>query len=608
MVSYMSIPQLKVTIDSVEMDNKFQNVNVIRRECGFDTATLLISNYESKQWTANISSGDSIDIEVKDASDASWTKIFSGIIKTALPGIAMETGALLKLKCYGAGYGFVETVCGEEYGTQSTHFGLDTIAEILTDATYGVVPKWVEKILGGATDTGYSYDTSNVETITGTIKYVYFPFKPNNKVLDDLCDLVTAVKAGSAGPHWRVGVDDKLRVKLISATQTGWTKYYGDSQANATLEQGKDFVNYAFQELDEEANYILYEGALRKPATEILTENNSGDWSVDGNYDVTEPAASDEGTIVKVGSYSLKLSTGDGAGPGSINAWYPYTKGAAWDMEKWGGQYTIPTLSFFVRKTSNIGAEGVKIHTDNLNYLTYYWTLGTADKWYLLNLPIGPYYKQHTTDDNVTASPNGTVDWSDIDYITFYAMNSDGNVASIYIDDLRFSGTVIRGAKNSTKITNNKLKLKVITDDVGKDDSGKAYDDSGTIAQLAYMELLRAQTTPLVATFQIPMLKDLLPGQYLHVHAEKQSGGSFRVDKDMRVTKLEHRISNQGQGFRTAIYITDDLLNSHPRKRFDDLNKVLKSMRPEWQDRQATNIKAREIDITQDVLEKDYPS
>lgn len=613
-MKYMKLPLSKVTIAGVEIPLESPVIDVTRRENGFDIGTLTISNDQSKNWTAKISKGDAITIEVKDryGSD-SYTKFLSGIIDVAIPGMSP---LFLKIKCLGSGYGFGKTVCGQEYGTQSTNPSLDTIKEILTDATNGVVPKWVNKILGGATNSGYSYDTTNVEVITGSIKYVYFPFKPNHKVLGDLCDLVTALKAGTAGPHWIVDTDDKLRVKLISATQAGWTKYYGDSQANATVEQDKDFVNYEFQELDVEANYILYHGRLRKPATEIWTEgdgliNGSLLWDCDGNYDTSPPLLGDAGTCI-VGSASLGCQTGDGSGPGSINAWYPSAKNAAWDITKWGGKFNIPSCSFYVQYPSGgLTGGGLKFYTSAGNY--YYYQFGNSAaqtaKWYHYTFPLGPYAEEYsaTLSDDMIAVAFGAPDWSDINWLEFGLSNTTPwNAVVYFIDGLYFNGYIIRVAKNSTSIAGStKLRMKVVTDDVGKDDSGKAADDSGSIAQFAYKELLRCQSTPLVGMFQIPMVKDLLPGQLLHVHAEKKADGTFRIDKDMRVTKLQHKIT--AQNAVTNCWVTDDVLNSHPRAAFNDTNLVLSMARPEFQDRQATSIKTREIDISQAVLEKDYP-
>jgi hypothetical protein len=101
-------------------------------------------------------------------------------------------------------------------------------------------------------------------------------------------------------------------------------------------------------------------------------------------------------------------------------------------------------------------------------------------------------------------------------------------------------------------------------------------------------------------------LLNLLPGQQLHVKAKKKVDGTFSIDKHFRVYRLTQAFS--ADGFISRCEVTDDLLNSHPRMPYNDVNKVLQSIRPEFQDRQATSIKTGVMDIYVPRLEKDYPS
>jgi hypothetical protein len=149
----------------------------------------------------------------------------------------------------------------------------------------------------------------------------------------------------------------------------------------------------------------------------------------------------------------------------------------------------------------------------------------------------------------------------------------------------------------------------VITDNVGKDDT--FIDDTGMIAQLAYGELLRAQKTSLVGTFTTPMIKDLLPGEFLHLHARKRLNGTFAIDSSstsgpFRVPLLTQNIVKGG--FTTTIHVTNDVTNSRSRNAFTDMNTVMANMRPEFQNRQATNIKAGTVDVNVPILETDYPT
>ena len=72
----------------------------------------------------------------------------------------------------------------------------------------------------------------------------------------------------------------------------------------------------------------------------------------------------------------------------------------------------------------------------------------------------------------------------------------------------------------------------------------------------------------------------------------------------MRATKITHVI--KGDDYTTILSLTDDITNGRARIRYEDLNKVYASQRPEWQDRAASNIKAGSVDWRITRLTKDY--
>jgi len=612
MVKYMPIPQLVTTIthSAVAYTPEVTKAEVKRIENGFDTATVYIADTKSLNYGVRVGAGDAITLQVKDASDAAYTTIFNGIIRVCLPSLDSKS-QLLVLKCDGAGFGLAECLVGQEFGVDSRNPTYDTIGEIVGagDAGVGILHAWVNHYLG---DTGaasnYVY-TSDLEAMTGDIKYICFPYKPANRCIDDLCDLVTAIRQGVAyhpdhiGPHWIVDTDSMLRMKLVNGTQAGWTQYYGDSAVAATLAQGVDFLTIECQDLDPEANCVLYYGNWRRPSNgDSWTESSVANWACLATNTVSVDAAN-----YKVGSKSVK-AINDDAIDYTLSAWYPTGKAAAWDFS-WCTEFSTPSINFWARRSA--GATNFYMYLQSLTGAVLdgsYWTdltasLAAANTWYHFKFPVGPYY-------NVAESPtfawtvDGTPTWAGIDDVLFSCEVAQN--VYINVDGLHFGGApILRVAKNSTSITAKKLRTKIIVDDVGKDDSLLATDDTGLMAQLAYSELLRLQTTPKVGTVTTPMIKDLLPGQWLHVHALTKADGSFAVDKDMRTTELHHTISEQG--FLTTIQVTDDLTNTHTRARYNDINKVQAAFRPEFQDRQAASIKAGEVDIRVLKLEHDYP-
>ena len=58
------------------------------------------------------------------------------------------------------------------------------------------------------------------------------------------------------------------------------------------------------------------------------------------------------------------------------------------------------------------------------------------------------------------------------------------------------------------------------------------------------------------------MIPDLLPGEYVHVHAGKTASGTFNIDEDYRVIDMVHTIDMNG--FLTTVTATNDVKNSFP--------------------------------------------
>ena len=629
MVLYKSIPNLRITTNYsgtsyVHTNQQFMYGQIIRVENGFDTATLLMTDRHgwsgSYNWLSKVAADEDIKIQVKDESESTWITMLDGIVRIVNLNFS-DAGEVLHMKCDGAGYGFEETVCGEEYGAESDNASLDTLKEIITDASHGIVPKWVNSILGSANASGHGYDMTGgaandlIEAIAGTINYLYYPYKPNHKCLNDLLELVQAIKGANAGPHWIVDTDDELMVTTIgshhaAAVTNGWTTYYGGSAAASTLVQGTDFKAFKFESMAKEANYILQISAFRRPANgDIWTENNSGDWGTETDMTVADENGAG---LYKINSFSIRGRLPNALDLGGF--YYPSTADLNFDITKIGTERSVPQIRFYIQRDSDIdmGASPpfIELGTGAAANNDYYWKyltdeIPSANTWYHVALPIGPYYnsdEETETEWRVNNNP----DWADIDYVNFWAV-ATGNNADLYVDGLNFEGRLVRAAYEAGIGAANKLRVKVITDKIPKDDTLKAADDSGTIAQLAYAELLRSQTTPIMGYVITPLIPDLLPGQLMHIHAKQKRDGTFNIDKDMRVTKIIHHLTtDENEGCNTQIFLTDDVKNANCRLPYEDLNKALSAIRPEFQDLQATSIKANLIDITQGVLSKSY--
>lgn len=603
---FLQSPNIKVTLGTTAYTNeKAVNIKVKRLECGFDTATLELSDYLSSLYPLNVTVGTAVQIDVKDQSESAYptNPLFKGVVRFLYMPFSKE-GETLTLKCDGSGYGFGDTACGQEYGLVSRFTtSVDTITEILTDASHGIITKWVNKQMESATASGFAYTTS-IAALADIIPYIYFPYKPCNKAIDDLCDLLTAIRtyAGNKGPHWIVTTDDVFRLKALNADTADWHKYYDSATAtdDTKLYQGKHFTEYSFEKIGPEANYIIYYGAWRRPSNgDAWTENNAANWGV------TDCTAANDSDVAdhRVNDYAILITPNH-----AVNPWaavYPSTMNWNYDFTSFR-EYNVPTLNFWIKRAATADMD-VRLCTNGVGSFDYTLqpgSLAAAGKWYHISLPIGEFYK--TAGSDIWTDSGAS--WADIDYVAF--LGSAAINQPIHIDGLHFGdAAVCRVAYNSTNITANKLKIKVITDNTGKDDtllSGTlGTTDTGLMARMAYAELLRCQTTSLVGWVKTPMIKDLLPGQLLQIYAKKTPTTYTINGTEMRVTKIEHELSMAG-GLST-ITLTDDVSNSHPRPVYQDWNKILmSSARPEFQDRQSSSMKAGDIDIRVARLAEDY--
>jgi hypothetical protein len=621
MVSYYAIPNLKVTVDGTDyINDQTLSVSLTGIENGFDVATVAFSDAKTVN-RSNITSDAAIEVYTKDASSGSWgNPVLNGVIRYVTEKVDMQ-GEQLIAKIDGSGFGFAETLCAQEYGSQSSLPTMDTLKEIVTD----LVSNWVNTMFNGVPNSGYNYNIASVDDITGTIRYLYFPYKPASRSLTDICNLSQAIKGLNAGPHWIITPDSKLLVTTVgshstAAANAGWTTYYGGSQANATLTQGIDFLPpFSFENQNTQANYILYHSNWLWPGSGDLCENtpiaNWHSWAT--NFDLAYV-----GSGAKVGTNYISATWNAPTVLGTFSYGYPASP-LHLDLTKAGGKYNIPTFGFWCARNSTftVGTNDplvISFHSPFIGYDQFFEIGVYLDKlltdtaWHYISFPIGTYW--YLPDANPVYSPiagTASADWSDILYVTFECNFRPQNSVFL-LDGVHFAGWVLRGASNSTKILNapptgdGRVKMRIINDQFGKDDTLSAIDDSGTVAQLAYSELLRAQTNPIIGTLETPYLPGLLAGQLVHVHARPDSSNVFQIDRDFRVTQYTHSLS--AKNWSTNLTATSDLINSQTRTAYESMNETFKAIRPEYQDKATTGIKMRDIDITQLILGHDYPS
>ena len=618
------IPQNLVTVNHGGADYTLNIINcfVRRKENGFDTATLVLDDTHA-QYSDVIANDDFVTVKVKDGRDSSWTTLFYGPIRSVDPVLDMD-GSLIKVECDGAGFGLGTMLCGDEYGTDSANSGLDTIKTIIEDNNNGIVDAWTNSVLGDTAKTSGITYTTQIETVAGTIGYIYFPYKPCTKAINDVCDIVQAIKGTNAGVHWICDTSNRVLLATVgnhgTPASTYWRTYWNTTAAASTLTEGKHFGKFRFNIMAKEANYVLYHGSIVKPLREDWTEGNAASWGA------TDCTVGNDAADYKMGAASIQITMDNGAGAGAL-AYYPSTLDLGLNIDAMGGEYSFPIFHAWSQLDAAYHAADADANfayafiTDatHITVVTELFLVGGAGReshpnpleYYEHSFPIGSNWEKRQSDLPawLTFLPKGGnwADWTDINAIGVHSQFEaavDGS--DIWIDGMYISGTVQRAARQAAAYTaSDPCKMKLITDSVAKDDTMNAADDSGLVGRLLYAEYLRSSSEPTVGSFTTDqMFPKILPGQLIPLKAKKKASGLYSIDKNFRALRVMQNIV--GDSYSTTVEVTDDVKNSNPRPVPNQYNALLTAVRPETQDRQASSIKLRDIDITQPILEKSY--
>lgn len=603
-------PKYKVTITHAAVDTTYEkrvfgNIQVKRPESGVSTAILLANNYKSQLYDSAITKFDVVKIYAQRENAGSYTQIFGGTVRQLTPGLADK--ATLKIHCKGYGQALFDTHCNSDYGSESSH-PAHNLPWLIWKT---LLSDYVNKSLGSADNTGYALIDVDVENLGATIAYINNPYRRCGDVVNLVAQIVTAQNAGAASPHWFVDLLKHLRVKNVgSNTQSpAWPQWYKTNALGSTFEEGVDFHRFQLIDRAEEfANKVLLVTDFRRPSYDYWTEDSGGQalWGNEALLSLTDSNAQ-----FVVGSHSLRLETNAAV---AGYAYYPAGAAANWDVSRWGSERTIPKLSFYYFKDANITEAATWVmmsNNDTARKTDYYhctfcnWHADPDNEWVHVSIPIGPYWA--TDDENrryrwvrFGVPP---LDWSDIDTVEFMTSLAGGD-GLLYIDDLHFSGKIIREAKNSTSITANKEVQKLLISRTAMDDSCIATDDSGAAGRLAYAELLRRQKLPQTLMFTTKLRETMLPGVQLHGHAGKTRSGTFEFNSDCRALLVQHDLSDVGCA--TTVTASSDLTNSFPLSGVDQYALLTEYLLVN--NREATDIRAgAEVDLLIPILSKDYP-
>lgn len=585
--TYFVKPVVKTTFDSTSYENdKLLSADIPKQENAAGLiATLLLNDVDL---VPSVVTADTVvKVEIKeDGGSYPANPLFSGVVQTPRV-ISTPEGEKLELSCLDNGLGIGRMTVAEEYGTQSRNSTIYTIDDIIDD----IISNQINKIFGGSAS-GYTY-TTDLETIADEIPYILWGYKPGLFCLQDLMDVITAFHAGTtAGPSFITTTDNVLHMKTVGADSTDWHTYYGNSTSTATLTYGVDYLRRDFALTGRGPNYIIQYGGWRRPSNGDAWTETDCDTLWTAQTVATQLSEDTTNHIVDEKSLKALVTAIGGANAGCRIE--PPT--GAWDFSIFT-DFNTPTMNFYIRRhgainnlyvavqnySGGVVADGVKLLDSDI---------ASDDKWYHFSFPIGSYYNTGEKFTDFKWYGSGALDWSAINRIVFY-WNAPQD-SYLNIDGFHFGGAdLCRVAYNSNATI---FYQNIIIDDQAYDDSLVASDDSGIMAKLTLANLLREQKVSTSGTLTTPLIADVLPGQFFKINTA-----------DYRATKMVHHLKPDSGVFNTEFTFTNDLYNGRVKPRYDTQEAQLQQVRPEWQDRQAANMKtAGKVDIRVARLVKSY--
>jgi hypothetical protein len=611
------MPRFKIVVTHDSEDTTYENTasttKVKKRENNYDTLEITLTDpFHALYGSGDIAKFDEIKAYLMDvATEEAWTQIFGGTIRQTNPSLDATNGATLTLNCKGYAAALEETHCNWDYGIESSHPTYPKPWNILTNVIYNFVNK---SFTGDST--GHALDNDYISDYCDTnIKYLNNPYRANIEVIDTVCQLTSAIGAGTtAGGHYIVDNNKKFLFAKIGDHTAGvdspeayWPDWWNTNQAGSTLTQGVDFETFNILDKSEEyANNVVLVTDFRRPSHDYWTNSqgiSDGVWTA---QDCNLTAATSTPTQV-VGDACLKISPTSGMTETPGYAYFRFHPTYALDVTKIGSIKTIPRLNFYSYKPAGLSetTTSVRLYTTSPTSAYYECVFSTISQddnvWAHKSIPIGPYWKSTDVQEkNEFVWTSNSGDWTSIAGLAFKV----DALSYLAIDDLHFTGKVVRSAKHSPSITAYKEYQKVLIARNAMDDSCVAEDDTGFAARIAHAELLRRLSQPVTILFTTHTdMKTAMAGQKIHVQAGKQAGGTYALNSDMRILELEHSWSTSG--YAATVTATTDLTNS-----FAINNPDAYAM---WQENmfvnssEAKNIRAgSEVDLLIDPLIYDY--
>ena len=606
-------PEEEIIIDGATISPDILSTQVTRRENGIDDATLTAFDEEGKSYLGSLNLGVPVVISYKYADgDNIWHSVFKGTIEELAPNMS-KAGEVVSATAYGLGYPLKCSVIATEIGSDSDNPTVDTVGK---GVAY-VIANYVNKLFG---DTILDFEGNHIESgytlqpyytsVIGpdSISYVKFKYQDCFTAMQDLMKLAGSARYNAdpvdwTGLHWIVSsieIEGLPKYPWIFFAPVGnhdfgfLETYWPSHPITDPIEVKSDFINSSFVVEPFEFNFVAVSGRYVYPNKEYFTENHASEWHIENEYGVCV----DESNITKVGDYSVKMISNY-----IQNFWFdiPWT-----DFYKIGTPEQIPRLDFWVYNTVGTRVD-VKLWNDSNNYFIASLTdQCETNKWVHFSLEVGPYLEEN---NNIWTTYGNPV-WTQIENIGFYLSGVAPLI--IYVDGLQLVGSVIACAYDSTHVRENGVRILTIKDSLASlntlDNTDPNYD-SCSLAQTALGELLRNKNDIMSGKITIPLNYHLQGGQIVHIHASQKPDKSFQIDKDFRITQVQHNFTTDGA--ISILTLIDDLKNSVPRTNASSssYNMIIQAVNPDHQTKTLSSLKTGgDFDPKLTRVCKDYPS
>ena len=360
-----------------------------------------------------------------------------------------------------------------------------TVRELLVgeNGTIGIIPKYVNKILGTTVSSGY--DEINTDYVVKDdvddedllIPFIKFPYEDALTSIQDIIKYGSALKflQNSAGYHWKVDTDGNLLVAPttnhtvagIDGAHLVSSKWVLSPYATP-IKVKQEMITQDFKESIPLANYVLVAGKYHYPLNDNICRGLGIDlWQTDGGVGMwgTRDVVLIPSDIAS-NSPCLEFQCVYDTLPAVVKNIYAYPLPIGLDLTQLMGMNTVPTMSFWIKIGGGVTSLALRLYPedpDNLGhplFSGFYSILiegvELINTWVFVEIPLPntafqkEYGNWNVATDSIFGLTAPSIDWQYMNNVKFFAIyyNAGSFVGAPYVRMRGFSinGVVIRGA------------------------------------------------------------------------------------------------------------------------------------------------------------------